>query len=123
MRYLWFNKKDPTYYIAHFIFLLLAIIWAITGAQSITYGDAGEFVTSTRRLSVAHPPGYPLFTLIGFCVQKILPFTPPFNIVLFGIFCYLFSFHSLLRTLKTATNLSGFHEILFIFLKTSLKRL
>lgn len=35
-------------------------------------GDSGELIISAYQLSIAHPPGYPLFTILG----KIFTFLP-----------------------------------------------
>lgn len=32
---------------------------------SVPGGDSGEFIVAASRLGVAHPPGYPLFTILG----------------------------------------------------------
>jgi len=39
---------------------------------SITGGDSGELVVTTCKLSIAHPPGYPLYTLLGWAWQRAL---------------------------------------------------
>ena len=48
-------------------FLLFAVVFAIyafTAFPSIAGGDSGELVAEACHLGVAHPPGYPLFTLL-----------------------------------------------------------
>ncbi len=48
-----------------FIFLgSLALYWS-TLAPTVLPGDAGEFQLVATLLGVAHPPGYPLYTLLG----------------------------------------------------------
>ncbi|MCZ6464336.1 MAG: DUF2723 domain-containing protein, partial [Proteobacteria bacterium] len=44
--------------------LLGAVYWA-TSATGVTGGDSGELSISAWHWSVAHPPGYPLYTLVG----------------------------------------------------------
>jgi hypothetical protein len=49
--------------------LLAGAALTATHAESIQAGDSGELVAVACRLGVAHPPGYPLYTLLGhgFC--------------------------------------------------------
>lgn len=44
--------------------------------QSIYPGDAGDLVTASYQAGVPHPPGYPLYTLLGWLVTR-LPFSTP----------------------------------------------
>jgi hypothetical protein len=48
-------------------------VYAITLAREITFVDSGELAAVAARLGIAHPPGYPLFTLVGH-VFSLLPF-------------------------------------------------
>lgn len=40
-------------------------VYSVTMAPGLTYIDSGELATVASRLAVAHPTGYPLFTLVG----------------------------------------------------------
>jgi hypothetical protein len=53
-------------WIGHVLVFLggLALYWS-TLAPSLLPGDAGEFQLVASLLGVAHPPGYPLYTLLG----------------------------------------------------------
>jgi hypothetical protein len=51
----------------------LFVLYAITSPRSVALEDDGLFVLSSYFLGVEHPPGYPLFTLIGHLFSK-LPF-------------------------------------------------
>ena len=50
---------------------LLGLILAVFGVYlstlypSVPGGDSGELIVAADQLGVAHPPGYPLFTLLG----------------------------------------------------------
>ena len=60
----------------------------ITG--DIYGGDVGDFVTSSVVGGVAHPPGYPTFTFIGFLLTKIpLPLLPVSKVALISLFASL----------------------------------
>mmetsp|Transcript_72656 Transcript_72656/g.206890 ORF Transcript_72656/g.206890 Transcript_72656/m.206890 type:complete len:880 (-) Transcript_72656:73-2712(-) len=48
-------------------------VYAATAAPTIVGGDAGELVAEACHLGTAHPPGYPLFTLVVHAVTKLMP--------------------------------------------------
>ena len=46
-------------------FVIPLVVYVLTLAPSVTFIDSGELATVASKLGVAHPTGYPLFTLIG----------------------------------------------------------
>lgn len=56
------------------ILSFFAILYVYTQTQSIFGGDAGDLVTAAYTRGVAHPPGYPLYTFIGYVLSHFLPF-------------------------------------------------
>ena len=54
------------------VFALFLLLYALGAARTVQGGDAGEFMTITARGGVAHPPGYPLFSLLV-RVMHLLP--------------------------------------------------
>ena len=58
-------------------------------APSVVQIDSGELATVQITLGIAHPTGYPLFTIIGFLFSLIpLPFTKIFQMnLLAAIYC------------------------------------
>jgi hypothetical protein len=58
------TKKSRLIYSA-LSFLIPLVVYVITLAPSVTFIDSGELATVATKLGVAHPTGYPLFTLIG----------------------------------------------------------
>ncbi|HMQ67847.1 MAG TPA: DUF2723 domain-containing protein [Ignavibacteria bacterium] len=57
------NNKKIIYQILSF--LLPFIVYVITLAPTVTFIDSGELATVAAKLGVAHPTGYPLFTVLG----------------------------------------------------------
>lgn len=55
-------------------FLLVFICYLFTLAPTIFFGDSGEFATASYHLGIVHPPGYPLYTLLGKLFMIIVPF-------------------------------------------------
>jgi tetratricopeptide (TPR) repeat protein len=52
-------------------------IYAATAARYPWWGDSAEFVSLSRTLGIAHPPGYPLYTLLC-SLASHLPLGSPF---------------------------------------------
>jgi hypothetical protein len=73
--------------ISHLTFLLPTLItfvvYVSTTSNSVAGGDAGELVAEGCRLGTAHPPGYPLYTLIVGAVVRLTKF-PWFDGAWFG---------------------------------------
>ncbi|XP_058254326.1 transmembrane protein 260 [Hemibagrus wyckioides] len=65
--------------------------WTLTGAtvacvlalylprvpRAVAGGDSGELITAACELGVAHPPGYPLFTMLASLALRLVPATSP----------------------------------------------
>ncbi|XP_023557421.1 transmembrane protein 260 [Octodon degus] len=56
------------------VFAAVAAVFTITLPPSVPGGDSGELITAAHELGVAHPPGYPLFTLVAKLAMTLLPF-------------------------------------------------
>jgi 4-amino-4-deoxy-L-arabinose transferase-like glycosyltransferase len=64
------------------------VVYALTAARSIVVGDSPEFVTVAATLGVAHPPGYPLLTMLGH-VFSLFPVGPiSFRVNLLSVVCH-----------------------------------
>ena len=46
------------------VFVASLFVYAATAARSVYWGDSAELVAVAHTLGIAHPPGYPLYTLL-----------------------------------------------------------
>lgn len=69
--------------------ILIFLIYLTTIAPTILQIDAGELTAVQALAGIAHPTGYPLFTMIGYLFSKIpLPFSTAFQLnILAAIWC------------------------------------
>lgn len=58
-----FNKWDTIFGWA--VFFIALIVFGITVEPTGSFWDAGEYITTSAKLQVAHPPGAPLLQMIG----------------------------------------------------------
>lgn len=56
---------------------ILTIVYSATLAPGVTLWDAGEFLSAIRSLGIPHPPGTPLFVMIGAVWGRV--FSPIFG--------------------------------------------
>ncbi len=58
-------------------FIATFIVYSLTVQPSVPLWDCGEFTAATTWQQVPHPPGAPLFLMLGKFFQVVLPFGPP----------------------------------------------
>ena len=75
------NYQKLNRYIAVGIFVLTLVMYAATTQSSVAFWDCGEFAATAYSMEVPHPPGAPLFSLLG-RVAMMFPFVsdPGFRI-------------------------------------------
>ena len=66
------------------IFGSTLIVYILTLSRSVYFGDSGELIAAAYTLGIAHPPGYPLYTMLAH-LFTYLPFgTLAFRVNLFS---------------------------------------
>lgn len=83
-----------------------AIVYLWTMWPTMAGGDAGELTTVAYTLGIIHPPGYPLFTLIGHLFTYLPIGTVGYRVNLVSVVCtlgaHLFLFLTIYRLTKKA---------------------
>src|SRR5712692_5198416 len=87
------------------------LVYCFTANPSVTFTDSGELSAVATTLGVAHPTGYPLFTILGNLWTKLpVPFSPVRKLNLFAAFCTaisVFLFYQTMIHLLDALNKSA----------------
>ena len=60
-----FNFKKWNTITGWFVFTIAAITYALTIEPTVSFWDAGEYILTSSKLQVGHPPGAPLFQMLG----------------------------------------------------------
>ena len=63
MSYLNFKKWNNI--LGWFAFLIALITYSLTVEPTVSFWDAGEYILTSSKLQVGHPPGAPLFQMMG----------------------------------------------------------
>lgn len=60
-----FNFKKWNTVLGWFSFLIALITYSLTVEPTVSFWDAGEYILTSSKLQVGHPPGAPLFQMLG----------------------------------------------------------
>jgi len=63
----------PPYHAAALVALVVLLGYLVSLAPSVTFWDAGEFVAAMKILGIPHPPGTPLFVMMGHVWGMLFP--------------------------------------------------
>ena len=85
------SSKLNKYFLPTILFFVFSILYIHNLSGSVYGGDVGDFVTAAKIFGVAHPPGYPLFTLLGFLLTRVNFMTPAFMVGLISVFSSVFA--------------------------------
>ncbi|MEI6901203.1 MAG: DUF2723 domain-containing protein, partial [Bacteroidota bacterium] len=47
------------------VFAIASIVFIVTSEPTMSFWDCGEYISTAFKLEVGHPPGAPLFQMIG----------------------------------------------------------
>ncbi|MEW6040121.1 MAG: DUF2723 domain-containing protein, partial [Elusimicrobiota bacterium] len=105
-------------YFSFLVFILIFTLYLFTGYPTVSpYRDSGDLAAASYSLGIAHPPGYPLYTLLGKIFYCLIPFASAgYRVNLMSIFfaglCCAFSF----LIVKTACKsiVAGIISVLFL---------
>ncbi len=65
MNSVWGNYRRLNSLTGWLLFLISAIVYILTLEPTVSFWDCGEFILCAFRLQVGHPPGAPLFIMMG----------------------------------------------------------
>ncbi len=54
-------------------FLIAFIVYALTAEPTVSFWDAGEFLSTSSKLQIGHPPGAPLYQMFGAVIAGLAP--------------------------------------------------
>jgi 4-amino-4-deoxy-L-arabinose transferase-like glycosyltransferase len=80
-----FNASTLT--IAAVVTVVAGLLYFFTVARDIVVGDTPELITAAATLGVPHPPGYPLFTMLGHLFSVMPVGSTPFRVNLLAVAC------------------------------------
>ncbi len=67
------TSPRPPYVAALVVALLVLLGYILTLAPTVTFWDAGELIAAAHILGIPHPPGTPLFIMMGHVWQMVVP--------------------------------------------------
>lgn len=80
------SSKIRKHFLPIIIFIFVSFIYIHNLSRGVYGGDTGDFISAALVMGVAHPPGYPLFTLLGFLLSRFNIVTPAFMVGLIATF-------------------------------------
>ena len=101
-----FNFKKWNTFLGWFTFIVALITYSLTVEPTLSFWDCGEYIATSANLEVGHPPGAPLFQMLG-AFFAMFAFSPDkialmvnYLSVFSSAFTVLFMFWSLTILLK-----------------------
>lgn len=97
-------NKEKLFFFLFLLLLFVYIIYIKILYPAFALNDSPETITAIYTLGIPHPPGYPLFNLIGKVFLSIKLGSPAFNINLFSVFLSVISLLILFFLVKMIYN-------------------
>jgi tetratricopeptide (TPR) repeat protein len=118
-----FDEKRPLsksdYLWAAFTALLSLVVYLLTVAPDLTGEDSGELVTAAYTLGICHPPGYPLWCILGKLFTIIIPFgTIAYRVNFMSVFfatCTIFFLFLVIRKITGNRVIAASASLVFAF--------
>lgn len=86
------TTREETPWLGAIVVTIAAVVlYFLTAARDIVVGDTPELITAAVTLGVAHPPGYPLFTMLGHLFSLLPLGSIPFRVNLLSVVCDSFA--------------------------------
>ncbi len=67
------DYRKISVYLSWLVFAITFVVYSLTVAPTVSYWDCGEFIAASYKLAVPHPPGAPLYLLVG-RIFSMIPF-------------------------------------------------
>lgn len=65
--------KPVERYLGVLVFLISFTVYLLTLCPTVYVGDSGELIAASYTLGIPHPPGYPLFCILGKIFITLIP--------------------------------------------------
>jgi hypothetical protein len=66
------NRERLLWLMSAALTLLWLAVYLTTVSPTVNFIDSGELITAVREPGIAHPPGYPLYVLLGYVASHVL---------------------------------------------------
>ncbi len=67
------SRRVEAFAAASMLFAIVLSILVLTMYPTVPGGDSGELIVAACTRGIAHPPGYPLFTMLGIAFHDLIP--------------------------------------------------
>ena len=68
-----FNFKKWNKIVGWSVFAIALLVYSLTVEPTASFWDAGEYISTSSKLEIGHPPGAPLYQILGAFVSIFAP--------------------------------------------------
>ena len=65
------NSQQPTTLLGWLVAAVGTAVYLLTLEPTVSFWDCGEFIATSHKLQVGHPPGAPLYSLLAHCMMLL----------------------------------------------------